>query len=200
MGGACSNVFVCGKTKPPADYKNSTLSAQDGSSSLANLQVPTGLNIGSDPKDISTKTVSATESPAVLPDFKMVMDDDYFTKNELEDYRRTRKFEDVFGQIEDKPAPIVWTEGDFIGSGSYGTVVVGLDKTTGTLMAVKKVTAAEMKGKNKSKAEALRKEIAILKTLSHKNIVRYLGSEMSAKSFNIFLEYVEGSTMANPRW
>ena len=36
-------------------------------------------------------------------------------------------------------------------------------------------------------------EIEILSLLSHRNIVRYIGSSRTEKRFNIFLEYVTGN-------
>ena len=94
---------------------------------------------------------------------------------------------------------IEWTEGSFIGSGSYGTVVMGLEKQTGNLMAVKKVHVEEIDGKNKDKVEALKHEISFYERLSNDNIVRYIGFEKGQDSFNIFLEYIEGTRSLNRR-
>ena len=43
--------------------------------------------------------------------------------------------------------------------------------------------------------KALEREIELLKTLSHKNIVKYLGMAQTKASINIFLEYVGGGSL-----
>jgi mitogen-activated protein kinase kinase kinase len=40
-------------------------------------------------------------------------------------------------------------------------------------------------------------EISILQSLKHENIVQYLGSSITGYSFNIFLEYVAGGSIAS---
>jgi mitogen-activated protein kinase kinase kinase ANP1 len=44
---------------------------------------------------------------------------------------------------------------------------------------------------------ALEAEVAVLRQLDHPNIVRYLGTERSADTLNIFLEYVPGGSIAS---
>ena len=72
---------------------------------------------------------------------------------------------------------IKWIRGALIGSGSFGNVYLGMDSQRGLLMAVKQV---ELKGsasdeRKKAMLSALEREIDLLKTLQHENIVQYLG-------------------------
>lgn len=72
---------------------------------------------------------------------------------------------------------IKWIRGALIGSGSFGNVYLGMDSQRGLLMAVKQV---ELNGsasdeRKKSMLSALEREIDLLKTLQHENIVQYLG-------------------------
>jgi serine/threonine protein kinase len=45
--------------------------------------------------------------------------------------------------------------------------------------------------------EALQQEISVLRTLQHENIVRYLGCSVEDNTFNIFLEYIPGGSIAS---
>ena len=127
------------------------------------------------------------------PDNKRgLVDPDYFSEEELIVYKKLHRTELLDRVCKIGPTPRVWKEGDHIGSGSYGEVVMGLDQANGTLMAVKKVHIQSKKGRSQSKIEALEQEISMYEKLSHKNIVGYLGSELTSNYFNIFLEYVEG--------
>mmetsp|Transcript_16592 Transcript_16592/g.23650 ORF Transcript_16592/g.23650 Transcript_16592/m.23650 type:complete len:754 (-) Transcript_16592:366-2627(-) len=105
--------------------------------------------------------------------------------------------------------------GEPIGRGSFGTVHLGIDYTTGTLMAVKSIEIPSdiyyKDGVNNdefSPAAMLdfQREINVLRSLSHENIVRYLGSEVSSSddgnnlggmtTFYIFQEWVPGGSLA----
>lgn len=90
--------------------------------------------------------------------------------------------------------------GNIIGQGAFGKVFIGLNLETGELMAVKQVILHDglsPNDKQKVKREdALRREIEFLKELDHENIVRYLGSDITETTFNVFLEYVSGGSIA----
>ncbi|TID25424.1 hypothetical protein CANINC_002960 [Pichia inconspicua] len=80
-----------------------------------------------------------------------------------------------------------WHCGPKIGQGSFGAVYLGLNTLTGELMAVKKVQRGDLAG-----------EIALLKAVSHPNIVRFLGTQNGPGSeTQIFLEYVPGGSVAS---
>ncbi|KAJ7063333.1 ste11-like protein [Mycena amicta] len=77
-----------------------------------------------------------------------------------------------------------WIKGALIGAGSFGKVYLGMDASTGLLMAVKQ-----------SMLSALEREIELLKELQHENIVQYLYSSLDDEYLNIFLEYVPGGSV-----
>ncbi|QLL33210.1 hypothetical protein HG536_0E01210 [Torulaspora globosa] len=118
--------------------------------------------------------------------------------------------------------PKTWLKGARIGSGSFGTVFLGMNARTGELMAVKQVELQssafaagivgppdhkndfqqEQKLKNASRIhrkmiDALQHEMNLLKELNHDNIVKYFGSSQEGGNLNIFLEYVPGGSVSS---
>ncbi|KAH3672170.1 hypothetical protein WICPIJ_010109 [Wickerhamomyces pijperi] len=102
-----------------------------------------------------------------------------------------------------------WLKGARIGSGSFGTVYLGMNAYTGELMAVKQVdlhpshdqegnslTPDMIKIHQKVK-EALTIEMKLLSELKHPHIVTYLGSSSTEQHLNIFLEYVPGGSLSS---
>lgn len=90
-----------------------------------------------------------------------------------------------------------WVRGKLIGVGSFGSVVYGLNKDTGEVMAVKQVPIFNIEETNTlERIRVLEAEIEILSRLQHKNIVRYIGSSRESEYFNIFLEYEGGGSIA----
>jgi len=71
-----------------------------------------------------------------------------------------------------------WIKGALIGAGSFGKVYLGMDASSGFLMAVKQVElttgSAPNQERKKSMITALEREIELLQTLQHENIVQYL--------------------------
>ncbi|TKY89475.1 hypothetical protein EX895_002006 [Sporisorium graminicola] len=96
-------------------------------------------------------------------------------------------------------APIKWHKGALIGAGSFGNVFLGMNAKTGLLMAVKQVELpsgdSNLDQRKKGMLEALEREIKLLKTLEHENIVQYLDSFADGSHLNIFLEYVPGGSI-----
>jgi Protein kinase domain len=84
-----------------------------------------------------------------------------------------------------------WKLGAKIGVGAFGVVHIGMNTCTGALMAVKSI---KMEPSTMKDAE---REIQLLKTLRHENIVRYLGAEMDAKYLHIFQEWVPAGSVTN---
>ena len=98
-----------------------------------------------------------------------------------------------------KKPTIKWHKGALIGAGSFGNVFLGMNAKTGLLMAVKQVELPSGDSHNdqrkKNMLEALEREIKLLKTLQHENIVQYLDSFADGTHLNIFLEYVPGGSI-----
>jgi mitogen-activated protein kinase kinase kinase len=93
-----------------------------------------------------------------------------------------------------------WVKGELIGKGTYGSVYLGLNATTGEMLAVKQVDVPSNLSdrdddRSKSMVDALNAEIETLKDLDHPHIVQYLGYERTDRSFSIFLEYVPGGSV-----
>lgn len=85
------------------------------------------------------------------------------------------------GAVDVEAASFSWVKGQMIGRGSYGKVYIALNVLSGKMMAVKQVELMGNDGdvKQKEMVNALKGEIALLKDLSHPNIVQYLGTETS---------------------
>ncbi|CDR43881.1 CYFA0S13e00254g1_1 [Cyberlindnera fabianii] len=99
-----------------------------------------------------------------------------------------------------------WLKGARIGSGSFGTVYLGMNALTGELMAVKQVELKPLIDDSKADSEkekmvhqkiveSLQHEMKLLSELHHDNIVTYLGSSTDENYVNIFLEYVPGGSL-----
>ncbi|KAM3142588.1 hypothetical protein pb186bvf_005247 [Paramecium bursaria] len=89
---------------------------------------------------------------------------------------------------------IKWAEGEQIGQGAFGRVIIGMNRQTGQVMAVKQVYKGNMREKDE-KVISLQREIELLSKLQHPNIVRYYGSENTSDFLNIFLEFVSGGSV-----
>jgi mitogen-activated protein kinase kinase kinase len=131
--------------------------------------------------------------PKEVPvDEEEVDEDEYEDEDEDEEEEEEEgEEEEEDGEIEDDTPEkvtsnagnrsIKWIRGALIGSGSFGNVYLGMDAQRGLLMAVKQV---ELKGssyseeRKRSMLNALEREIELLKTLQHENIVQYLGKEL----------------------
>lgn len=90
-----------------------------------------------------------------------------------------------------------WIKGELIGRGSFGSVYLALNVTTGEMLAVKQVVVRN-KGSEKSESlQALHKEVETMKDLDHLNIVQYLGFEQKDNTYSLFLEYVAGGSISS---
>ena len=86
-----------------------------------------------------------------------------------------------------------YQKGEQIGAGSFGSVFLALSATTGRIMAMKEVQFYD-----KEDAPKLVKEISLLASLKHPNIVSYLGSRIEGKSMEkicIFTEWLPGGSL-----
>nr|OQO19811.1 hypothetical protein B0A51_13857 [Rachicladosporium sp. CCFEE 5018] len=95
-----------------------------------------------------------------------------------------------------------WMRGQLIGKGTFGRVYLGMNTTTGELLAVKQVEV-NPKAQNADPAKirdmvkALDLEIDTMQHLDHVNIVQYLGCEKKEFSISIFLEYISGGSVGS---
>jgi len=89
-----------------------------------------------------------------------------------------------------------WSLGSEIGVGSFGRVYMGMNAVNGSIMAVK---VLQIPSDNKSAiVEDLQREIDLMKSLKHPNIVRYLGAEVdnSKNILHIFQEWAPGGSIS----
>ncbi|XP_036278001.2 mitogen-activated protein kinase kinase kinase 19 [Pipistrellus kuhlii] len=92
---------------------------------------------------------------------------------------------------------ILWTKGEILGKGAYGTVYCGLT-SQGELIAVKQV-ALDTSDKLSTEKEyrKLQEEVDLLKALKHVNIVAYLGTCLEKNTVSIFMEFVPGGSISS---
>ena len=103
---------------------------------------------------------------------------------------------DLSVSSESVKRPIKWQKGDLIGEGTYAQVYQCLSDD-GELLAVKTIPFGK-NGKEVAKGlDKAKKEIKLLRQLSHPNIVKYLQTEVSEKgdSVHILMEYVSGGSL-----
>ncbi|KAI3805120.1 hypothetical protein L1987_27191 [Smallanthus sonchifolius] len=89
-----------------------------------------------------------------------------------------------------------WQKGDFLGSGSFGTVYEGFNEY-GFFFAVKEVSLLDQGSQGKQCILQLEQEIFLLSQFQHDNIVRYLGTDKDDGKIYIFLELVPKGSLAN---
>jgi mitogen-activated protein kinase kinase kinase len=95
-----------------------------------------------------------------------------------------------------------WMKGQLIGKGTFGRVYLGMNMTTGELIAVKQVevspkAAGNDKDRVREMVRSLNIEIDTMEHLDHPNIVSYLGCERKEFSISIFLEYIPGGSIGS---
>lgn len=92
----------------------------------------------------------------------------------------------------------VWVRGELLGRGTFGKVYLGLNLTTGDMLAVKQVEVPRSLSKShatQNSIDTLFSEVETMKDLDHLNIVQYLGFEAREDVYNLFLEYVPGGSV-----
>jgi len=90
---------------------------------------------------------------------------------------------------------IKWRKGDLIGMGANGRVYLGLEEDTGAIIAVKEILFGN--NSDREELEQMQGEIELLRSLSHPNIVTYLGTDVSddSQTLFIFTEWVPGGSI-----
>ncbi|NWV33864.1 M3K19 kinase, partial [Grantiella picta] len=92
---------------------------------------------------------------------------------------------------------IMWTRGEVLGKGAYGTVYCGLT-SQGQLIAVKQVVLDPSDQLTTEKEyQKFHEEVDLLKTLKHNNIVTYLGTCLEDNILSIFMEFVPGGSISS---
>lgn len=88
-----------------------------------------------------------------------------------------------------------------LGKGSFGKVYTALHKLEGCLLAVKEIPI-KSHGAHDSELEQLTREISMLSSLKHNNIVRYWGTCVRKTSIHICLEFCSGGAISSiiSRW
>ncbi|KAG2231040.1 hypothetical protein INT48_007551 [Thamnidium elegans] len=88
-----------------------------------------------------------------------------------------------------------------LSKGQFGSVYRALDLATGEIVAVKRLFLEDGALEEEIMASIFffffysLKEVALLKTLSHSNVIRYLGFVQSKHSINIILEFAENGSL-----
>ncbi|XP_006921091.1 mitogen-activated protein kinase kinase kinase 19 isoform X2 [Pteropus alecto] len=121
-------------------------------------------------------------------------------RNGLRIYDKEEIFfnEKIFSETSLKyEEPVLWTKGEILGKGAYGTVYCGLTNQ-GQLIAVKQV-ALDTSDKLATEKEyrKLQEEVDLLKALKHVNIVAYLGTCLEENTVSIFMEFVPGGSISS---
>nr|POE93199.1 map kinase kinase kinase mkh1 [Quercus suber] len=113
-----------------------------------------------------------------------------------------RNVQHVNKNIPERQPTFKWMRGQLIGKGTFGRVYLGMNTTTGELLAVKQVEvnakhAKADPAKIREMVKALDIEIDTMQHLDHENIVQYLGCERKEFSISIFLEYISGGSVGS---
>ena len=85
-----------------------------------------------------------------------------------------------------------WRKGRLLGQGGSSTVYECFLTETSTRAAVKEI---HKNGLSLAQMNVIQAEIDLLKTLSHPNVIQYIGTEYTTTHFYIFLEYAEGGSL-----
>ncbi|KAJ6353811.1 hypothetical protein OIU76_002770 [Salix suchowensis] len=85
-----------------------------------------------------------------------------------------------------------WNKGKLLGRGTFGHVYLGFNSGSGQFCAIKEVTVISDDSTSKECLKQLNQEINLLSQLSHSNIVRYYGSELSEERLSVYLEFFPG--------
>ncbi|EEB06671.1 STE/STE11 protein kinase Byr2 [Schizosaccharomyces japonicus yFS275] len=171
----------------------SPVEVKEAVSSSSTLSAP--IPASSSPSD---RNSSSADVPVVSPDPQSLKFLEYGSP--MPSPTLTAGSDDTVGNEEDNDeSTIKWIRGALIGAGSFGEVYLGMNAFNGELMAVKQVRLnnSDSRAQNRQRVmlEALKSEIVLLKNLSHKHIVQYLGSNVTGDCLNIFLEYVPGGSV-----
>ncbi|XP_075567544.1 mitogen-activated protein kinase kinase kinase 19 [Pelecanus crispus] len=121
----------------------------------------------------------------------------FLASNEGSDLLNFEESTKLPGSSSANKDPIMWTRGEVLGKGAYGTVYCGLT-SQGQLIAVKQVVLDTSDQLTTEKEyQKLHEEVDLLKTLKHVNIVTYLGTCLENNILSIFMEFVPGGSISS---
>ncbi|NXY68557.1 M3K19 kinase, partial [Glareola pratincola] len=121
----------------------------------------------------------------------------FLASNEESDLLNFDKSAKLPGSSLTQKDPILWTRGEVLGKGAYGTVYCGLT-SQGQLIAVKQVVLDTSDQLTTEKEyQKFHEEVDLLKTLKHVNIVTYLGTCLEDNILSIFMEFVPGGSISS---
>ncbi|KAA8898939.1 hypothetical protein TRICI_006433 [Trichomonascus ciferrii] len=195
------------KQRPLSAFRNSLLSKNRQSKRFSQMSAKSEQSSDSNRVSISspdtgsgadTSTMKTAEEERKPEDKEDPDEDESFADVDSPEESVDKEFLEAIEKEESGPSS--WIKGRLIGSGSFGTVYLGMNSFTGELMAVKQVELpsdeSESAQRKKSMVDALQREMDILRELQHENIVQYLGTNSEDNVLNIFLEYVPGGSVA----
>lgn len=87
-----------------------------------------------------------------------------------------------------------YVRGPTLGSGSYGSVYMGMLSITGRLVAVKEV---RISSRRKDALSQAKKEVEFLQSLSHPNIIQYFGCRNKGGMMYVFMEFATGGSLTS---
>ncbi|NXS58419.1 M3K19 kinase, partial [Brachypteracias leptosomus] len=121
----------------------------------------------------------------------------FLPSNEVRDLLNLEESTKLPGSSLTTRDPIMWTRGEVLGKGAYGTVYCGLT-SHGQLIAVKQVVLNTSDQLTTEKEyQKFHAEVDLLKTLKHINIVTYLGTCLEDNILSIFMEFVPGGSISS---
>ncbi|NXT31845.1 M3K19 kinase, partial [Pelecanoides urinatrix] len=121
----------------------------------------------------------------------------FLASNEESDLLKFEESTKLPGSSLTNKDPIMWTRGEVLGKGAYGTVYCGLT-SQGQLIAVKQVVLDTSDQLTTEKEyQKFHEEVDLLKTLKHINIVTYLGTCLEDNILSIFMEFVPGGSISS---
>jgi mitogen-activated protein kinase kinase kinase len=88
-----------------------------------------------------------------------------------------------------------WSQGQFVGGGTFGSVYAAINLDSGYLMAVKEIRLQDPQ-LIPTIANQIKDEMGVLEVLDHPNVVSYFGIEVHRDKVYIFMEYCSGGSLA----
>ncbi|XP_044761348.1 mitogen-activated protein kinase kinase kinase 4 isoform X2 [Coccinella septempunctata] len=97
-------------------------------------------------------------------------------------------------RVRQKYVKFTWQRGIKIGQGRFGKVYTAVNNNTGEMMALKEIPI-----QNNDDGSFMRAtdEMKVLEGISHRNLVKYYGTEIHRDEMMVFMEYCQEGTLEN---